>query len=147
MPIIGTELNVLRIARNIFLKIPTQRKVMLRFYLNANDQFTLAAWVGRITDYDSTKPLHTLTIDHLSGYKIKADCMMGDQKIDETTIGQVQAELQKNTSYAVFLKPTDDTDYPNQLAFEILVGDKSAVALIATSFGLTKPSPPYNSKV
>ena len=147
MPVIGTELYVLRIARNIFLKIPPQKKVMLRLYLNANDQFTLAAWVGSGTDYDSAKPLHTLTIDQLSGYKIKADCMLGDQKIDETTIGKVQAELQKQASYAVFLKPTDDITYHNQLAFEIVVGDKSSAAFIAASFGLTKPSPPYNSKV
>lgn len=146
MPIIGTELNVLRIPRNIFLHIPAQRKVMLRLYLNANDQFTLAAWVGNVTDYDPTV-LHTLIIDQLSGYRIKPNCMLGDQKIDSTTIAAVQAELTNNTTYKVFLQPTDDTTYPNQLAFDILVGNTLSFALTTTSFGLTKPSPPYNSKV
>ena len=148
MPIIGTELNVLSIAGADFKKIPAGKKVMLRLFLNSHDQFTLAAWVGNNTTYDSGKPLRLLDIDVLSGFKIQGDFLMGDQKIDGHTIKLVKDELKKDPAYLVFFKPMDDTTYHDQLAYEILVGDSSSLKnFTATSFGLTKPSPPYNSKV
>ncbi len=147
MPIIGTELYVLSIPGATFLKIPPQRKVMLRLYLNKEDQFTLAAWVGNDIDYDSHEPLHILKVDVLSGYKLKADYLFGDQKIDNDTIGKVQLALGKNPKNYVYLKPTDDITYHNQVAYEILVGDKFSAHLTITSFGQTKPSPPYSSKI
>lgn len=147
MSLIGTELNVLSIAQDVFLNIPARRKIMLRLFLKSTDQFTLAVWVGKDMDYDSKKPLFFMDIDDLSGYKLKADFALGDQKIGKATIKEVKKVLKKNSTYIVFFKPTNDTDYPNQLAFEILVGDTLSFALTATSFGLTKPSPPYNSKV
>lgn len=147
MPIIGTELNILSITQDVFSTIPVRRKIMLRLYLKSTDQMTLAVWIGKDVDYDSTKPLFFMDVGELSGYKIKADFALGDQKVGGTIIGKVKKLLNNNPTYLVFFKPTADTDYPNQLAFEILVGDKSSVALTAKSFGLTKPSPPYDSKV
>ncbi len=147
MPIIGTELNVLSLTNDLFSTIPSGKKVMLRLFLNSSDQLTLAVWTGKDTDYEPKTPLFFLKVGERSGYKIKGDCSLGDQKIDGATIKEVKKLLMNNATYLVFFKPTEVADDPNQLAFEILVGDTSAAAFTATSFGLTKPSPPYDSKV
>ncbi len=146
MAIIGTELNVLSVTGAKFSNVPSRRKIVLRLYLDSSDRFTLAAWIGKDIDYDSDKPLHTLDIKVLSGFKIQGGTLLGDQKIEKATIKDVKDELAKDSKYNVYFKSGQHIKYPNQLAYEILVGDKYSPQNFALkSFGQTKPSPPYNS--